>query len=453
MTTRRYPRVLVIDSAFFSRRTNVGIVLSNLFDGWPKHSLAQICYNIGQPDFDVCSRFWRLTKAAVIRASFGSSGCSALAPLDYQSGPPGSTMALLNAHDSRSTIERVLGKANAAIRTPITEALFRLPMALPPPLVKWIEDFSPEAVFSTLGNGLMLQLVCRVAERRQLPVIPYFTDDWIETYYEGALFGGLLKRSMRCWMNRCLERSPLRLVVSRTMADEYHDRYGCDFEIMKYAVKATDLVAMREMSDAEPVEMVYTGGLVPDRWQQLRDIAEALIRLDQNGVPARLSIYTDGASIRDHGNELSYPPIVSVHEWIPYEELQRVFQRADVLVHVESFDNVFRRWTRYSISTKIADYLMSGRCLFAYGPAEGAALCSIEENAAGVVVSRRDKVLLEEKLKEMLLNPAARAACGERARKAAMREHEAVGQAERFRQMICQAVDRHDQRSPRLSNG
>src|ERR1035441_10993872 len=51
MTTRRYPRVLVIDSAFFSRRTNVGIVLSNLFDGWPKHSLAQICYNIGQPDF------------------------------------------------------------------------------------------------------------------------------------------------------------------------------------------------------------------------------------------------------------------------------------------------------------------------------------------------------------------------------------------------------------------
>ena len=177
------------------------------------------------------------------------------------------------------------------------------------------------------------------------------------------------------------------------------------------------------------------------------------IRLDQNGVPARLSIYTDGASIRDHGNELSYPPIVSVHEWIPYEELQRVFQRADVLVHVESFDNVFRRWTRYSISTKIADYLMSGRCLFAYGPAEGAALCSIQENGAGVVVSRRDKVLLEEKLKEMLLNAAARAACGERARKAAMREHEAVGQAERFRQMICQAVDRHDQRSPRLSNG
>lgn len=443
----------MIESTFFSRRTNVGIVLSNLFDGWRKDSLAQICYNIGQPDFDVCSRFWRLTKPAVIRASFGFPGCSALAPPDDQPGPPGSTTALLNSYDSRGTIEKLLGKTTAAIRTPITEALFRLPTALPRPLLKWIEHFSPEAVFSTLGNGLLLQLVCRVAQRRQLPIIPYFNDDWIETHYEGVLFRGLLRRSMRWWMDRCLERSPLRLVICRSMADEYHNRYGGGFEIMKHAVKATKLIAMGEKSNGEPVKMVYTGGLVPDRWQQLRDIAEALVRLDQNGVPARLCIYTDGASIRDHGNDLSFPPVVSVHEWIPYEELQRVFQRADVLVHVESFDNVFRRWTRYSISTKIADYLMSGRCLFAYGPAEGAALCSIQENGAGVVVSRRDKVLLEEKLKEMLLNAAARAACGERARKAAMREHEAVGQAERFRQMICQAVDRHDQRSPRLRNG
>jgi glycosyltransferase involved in cell wall biosynthesis len=424
--------------------------LSNLFDGWPKNSLAQVCYNIGQPDFDVCTRFWRLTKPSVIKACFGFTGNFPLKPLDNQGGQSASKGIVVNSYDSRSAIERLLGKSAASVRVPIGEVLLRLPASLSLSLVKWIEDFSPDAVFSTLGNGLMLQLVCRIAKQRRLPIIPYFTDDWIETHYEGVLFRRLLRKSMQFWMGRCLECSQVRMVVSRAMENEYRNRYSGEFVTMKYAVKATRFYALEERSNNEPIKIVYTGGLVPGRCQPLRDIVDALVQINRDGVRANLSIYTDPASIRQHAKDLDFSPVITVHEWIPYEELQSVFRETDVLLHVESFDSTFSAWTRYSISTKIADYLMSGRCLFAYGPAEGAALCSIQESGSGVVVTERDQGILQKKLKEILLNHSAREAYGKRARETAILDHEAIGQAEKFRQLVCQAVDSDEQGKQRL---
>src|ERR1039458_7735347 len=78
-----YPRILVVDATPFSRKMNNGIVKSNLFQGWPKDSLAQIVYSNVQPHFDVCERYWALTKTTVLLSALGIQRQAAIpVPLD-----------------------------------------------------------------------------------------------------------------------------------------------------------------------------------------------------------------------------------------------------------------------------------------------------------------------------------------------------------------------------------
>ena len=49
------------------------------------------------------------------------------------------------------------------------------------------------------------------------------------------------------------------------------------------------------------------------------------------------------------------------------DQVQQVQKEADVLVFVESLEKKFRYTARLSFSTKITDYLKSGKCIFAVG--------------------------------------------------------------------------------------
>ena len=49
-------------------------------------------------------------------------------------------------------------------------------------------------------------------------------------------------------------------------------------------------------------------------------------------------------------------------------------QKADILLHVESFDKKAIASTKYSFSTKIPEYLSAGKCVFAVGPSNVASI-------------------------------------------------------------------------------
>jgi len=60
---------------------------------------------------------------------------------------------------------------------------------------------------------------------------------------------------------------------------------------------------------------------------------------------------------------------------------------SDVLLHVESDDSFNRSLTKLSVSTKIPEYLMSGRLVLGFGPEEVASMKILADNKIGVVIS------------------------------------------------------------------
>ena len=77
-----------------------------------------------------------------------------------------------------------------------------------------------------------------------------------------------------------------------------------------------------------------------------------------------------------------------------------------MVIHAESFDPAMMELVRFSVSTKIAESLMYGPCLLAYGPEGIASIDYLKENDAAYVITQTDR--LAEGLTEILSNAKLR---------------------------------------------
>ena len=77
-------------------------------------------------------------------------------------------------------------------------------------------------------------------------------------------------------------------------------------------------------------------------------------------------------------------------EVLPADLVDETLTRADVAVHVESFDPRAVAYTRLSLSTKIPSYLAAGRPILAVGPPGIASIRYVERHGIGLTVTRPD---------------------------------------------------------------
>jgi len=387
-----YPRVLVINGVPFNRTNNGGIVMSQLFSGWPKARLREILYSNVQPGFDVCNQYWNLSKSAVLLGAFGRApGRGICEMLDS-----GKQMEIYSRYENRPAIERRFTWLSPQIRLPLGEAIFRLPSVLSAPLCDWVDDFRPDVIFSFVDSGVILRLVARVAMRWKLNVVAYFTDDWISTIYKGYAAGPLLRRSMMRNLEKCLAASPIRLTPNGAMASEYRHRFGGRFEVM---YNAESFRPYAPPASRPIVRFVFTGTLAPRRWTSLRRIGEALDRLGDEGLRGELVVYTPPGEM-DAIPEQDTPRSVKRAGTAVPSDIARIQKDADILVHVESFDAISRAYTRLSLSTKLSQYFMAGRPVLAMGPAEAASIQHVSQAGAGVRKAHQTAIELHNEARQ-----------------------------------------------------
>ena len=427
----RYPRVLVVDASPFCRHFNNGIVKSNLFQGWPKQALAQIVYANVQPGFDVCEQYWVLTKTSILLGAVGRVGDESLRGTGGMAGTIYDPAAV-HAFEARPRIERMLSGLSSSIRTPIGEVILRLPSVNSRPLADWIRRFAPQVVFTMGGLAPILRLAARIAQSERVPLIPYFTDDWVNCIYPSGPFHSTLRRNFEHWLRRCLDLSTARMTASDAMAREYQQRYGGRFEAF---LNLTERFETTPEPERACVRLCFIGALSPNRWQPLRSIGMALARLRERGILGELVIYTFPEDFRRFGKHFEGCEAIVAGGTATPGEVRGLQLDANVLVHVESFDEASQVLTRLSLSTKIPQYLMAGRCVLAFGPAEGASIRYVADSGAGIAVSTDDEDGLCAGLERLLTRPALRREYAARARQTAVR-HDAAAERERFRTIV-----------------
>ena len=93
---------------------------------------------------------------------------------------------------------------------------------------------------------------------------------------------------------------------------------------------------------------------------------------------------------------------------------------------------------KYSVSTKIADSLSCGRCLFAYGPSDVASIEYLKENDCACVVTKAGD--LKEMLKQIICDYDLRCKYTNNALKTAQENHNLERNSVRFYEFIQNVV-------------
>lgn len=258
---------------------------------------------------------------------------------------------------------------------------------------QWVEGSKADVVFALLGSpGVSYTMAEEISESLHIPLAIYFTDDYlIYPLRKGILEKWKFKRKLKAY-RQIVRKSAYRFCIGEQMCGEYTRFFGKEFRPIMNCVEVLPFepyTAMRK----NPV-FAYFGGLNLHRWKMLCRLSRLI------GDKGRVVVYTN-AEITDQIKSAFNLDNVQLGGFVSGEMLRQKMLDSDVLLHIESDDAEYRSVTRLSISTKIPEYMMSGRMILGFGPQELASMRLISDNNLGVVIScdeseERQKLLIDE---------------------------------------------------------
>lgn len=434
---KEFPKVLVINGEPFWQGSATGITMSNLFKSWPKEKLACLYTSDINPDQAFCIKYWRLT-------------LKDLQSINWLFGYRNSEEANGKISISNS-LKFPLKEPNQDSEIPTFIKQMRMMVSgqsvreldtyhIPKNIINEISEFNPQIIYSMLASNMLMQLVLKISNHFNIPVVPHFMDDWPTFLYKKSIFKMILRRVMHSRIIEILEKSPKRLVIGHAMSKEYSNRYGGEFIPFMNVVDSKLLrQPLIKCKQRKKLQLIHIGSLHLNRWRSLLDIAYALKKLGEEGIDAELLVYSQ-SRYAHLGRRLNISPVIRYVGTLPMEKVPLILRNADILIYVDGFDKYSRTYLRYSISTKIPEYMSAARPIFAYGPEELASIRYIKETGTGMIVGTRDLINLVTTLRKLCSSRSLRNALGVKGFQIANQEHNAFVQREKFRTVLQFAV-------------
>ncbi len=406
-------KVLIVSHDPFSRITNNGKTLASLFSDWPAGRIAQLFFQAEEPDFSVCRDFFRLTDADMVRRLLGRDAEGTVLHPGRLEGKP--------VRPPR--VHRFIRKHKWPVFIFLRGALWKVAGGRTPLLKNWLDAQAPEVLLltaseSTFSYGLALW----ISRRYRIPLILYCLDDYVTPRLRFDPFWWIELALVRRLFRKAVTGAGVALVIGRDMAREYRARFGVPCVPIMHCLEVGPPKA--PPAGRTPLRLAYIGALHLGRWKVLALIGRALAALGGRNPRATLSIYCAQPPGPKVLQELSLAPFMAFCGALDTEGVRNALADADILVHVESFKRSFREYTRLSVSTKIPEYLASGKCIFAVGPPEVASLRYLESTGGAELVTEAKLNTIKEAVARLVDDEGRRLEMGRRAYEAAQRNHD-----------------------------
>lgn len=262
----------------------------------------------------------------------------------------------------------------------------------------FVEEFKPDIIFLPYYYAAyVFRVALHIKEKFNLPMTG---EACLDIYSLKQLsfvpFYWLNRFWVRKWIRRAAKASASLYLISEKMRKDYSKYLGLPckilYKIPDFSRKQSDYTAV-----GNPVRFLFTGNIGANRWKTLSLLASAL----KANSWGRLDIYTATPLTKDIRMALNVDGYSEIHDPVTQEQVKVLQNEADVLVHAESFDLANKLLVRYSISTKIMDYLCMGRTILGIGPKDVASIEYLKNNDAAMVVTGPEEMnTLVKRLRE-----------------------------------------------------
>lgn len=392
-------KILIIADEVWNDRIHGNNVLTNWFTGFDAE-FAEVYCSPGAPSNPVCTRYFQVTDAMMAKSLMGKrAGHVFETEIREMQASEVVPAAEPIPEKFYSTMKSIAGEPLRAVRDMIwLTGRYNLEA-----LKKFIDDFQPDVVFCPrLLTPKLMRLEKIISKMTTAPFVAFTADD------EASLMQ--VRYSALYWTKRLLFRASFKehvklyrhyFTFSAEQAQEYAAQYGISTSTLYKSGDFSQPFVEKELND--PIKLVYAGRLYCNRWKTLAAVADALKVINADRIRMTLDIYTQENVTEEHRMEILTSESAKIHGRVSPHELQEIYKKADVALHVESFEKKYRYATRVSFSTKIIDLMASSCAILAICWNKHAGYQYLKEHDAAICIDDLKKI--EPQLQQLAMQP------------------------------------------------
>ncbi|MBR5202237.1 MAG: hypothetical protein IKW45_03145 [Clostridia bacterium] len=405
-------KVLVLSISAWNSRVGAD-TWPTLVSGMNPDNIASISLREETPDSLACNNYFVLSENKVLKSIFNRK---------IKTGRKIESCVLvedenkdLSEHNKRY---QKMGRKRNLLGLIAREMVWMLGKWKTTELDKFITDFSPDIILYSMDGYIHFNRLCRYAKKiTSAKSIGFFWDDNF-TYKQSSRFG------LRVF--RFLQRKSLKKLAKQTDAfwaitdmtkKEADDCFNIDCTVITKPIQ-------REMGEIaysieKPINLLYTGNLQIGREHSLVRVVNAIKKIgaEKDFV---VDIYTKTVLDENIKKQLDCD-FCSLHDPVTQNEVLALQKKADVLLFLEAIDGENAHTARLSFSTKITDYLSSGKCIFAIGCADTAPMQYFIQNNAAITATNDGQI--ENSLREIIKDTEILTSYAEKAREIGIKNH------------------------------
>lgn len=384
-------KLLIISNNPLSENSNNGKTIYSYIDSVPKENIAQLYFSSEIPSI-LGYNYFQITDKDVLKGilSPNKRGREVIGKVkmisfnqEYKKGIPKNTFTRI--------IREIIWRKNWKSKQ----------------LNTWLEKFKPTAIFFVGGDSIFAYNICNyISKKYNARLTLYITDDYIMPRKKENIFSKKRREIIAKKIEETLELSNEFFTVSHPMQQAYKRKFGRDSNVI---VNMTDdLKKEKDIKIDDKIILVYAGSLYYGRDDVCGEIALAIKKYNRYGKKkAFFKIYTNVEPSIESKKKFEIEDVCKFCGSLKKDELIREFNKATILVFVESFDEEQIEKTKYSLSTKVPEYLSVGKPILAVGPSgigsmEYLSDCAFNINNRNDIESGILDLLINEKLREKI---------------------------------------------------
>lgn len=374
LCTRIMKKVLIVSHLPISSTTNVGKTLFNLFSGYPYEDICQIFFTNQGLEKDGIKKYHISDRNVLNVLIKKTSTCGKATDNEQQVADSSEVMynTRINLRSPFALLTRdvcwsLSGYYSKGIRV-------------------WLDSMKPNVIFLAPGYSIFAyKMAAKISRDIGIPLFVYFMEDFYnEKRFSLSPFYWIRYAAFRSVIRNTVKCSKGIFALNEALGTVYKKEFKRDVVTLFNPCNRQELVNVHKNEISEGVlKILYAGSIGYDRITVLERIDEAI-----RTAPKKVQLQICGAckidEIKEKINRLENTMYYGL---LNKEELEMKIAESDVLLHVESFDSKYIAKTKRALSTKIPEYLSSGKLILAIGPEKIESMDYLRRNNAAIVVN------------------------------------------------------------------
>ncbi len=265
-------------------------------------------------------------------------------------------------------------------------------------LDKWITESNPDFFYTLLSTRHSILFAKDIVTKYNKPLIIHIMDDWPATIGNDTFAPRFWNRFINIEFIRLLGLAKKKIAISQFMAEEYKKRFGDDWGYFHNPIIISDWVKYQKnyiSIKKYPLKIGYFGRIGRANKQSIQLFIDA-VSSGKIDTPVELHLFTNFTS---HNYNLEN---IIFHPFLDNSLMPVTITSFDFLLLPISFNDEDVSFAKYSMPTKLSEYLISGVPVIVLAPNTIAISNFFSKNNCGFCINTFNVNEIAQKLNEFI---------------------------------------------------